>query len=85
MQQLGDFFAKFKNLPPPPKVIRQKITDVITQEVGGSLENDAIKIEKTVVFVHAHPVLKSEIAIKKQAILESLASKIPQRKFTDIF
>ena len=84
MKPLGDFFQRFENLPPSPKAIREVISSVVSGVINYEINEGDIKLDKETVYIKTRPLIKTEIEIKKQAILELLVLKLPKKSITNI-
>ncbi|MCI0542241.1 hypothetical protein L0Y69_00585 [bacterium] len=86
MLHIKEFFKKFSGITPPEKFIKDAVIQAVFKEVGEKIEPKNIKIQNssgaTSLFLSISPVIKSEIFMRKQEILqdlkESLGPKAPQ-------
>lgn len=81
---ISSFLEKFKNTLFKKETIYKDIISTISKEVGVVLNIDDIKILGTEIKIKGSPVVKNEILIRKNKILELLKNIQPNSIFTDI-
>lgn len=74
MALLGDFLEKFKKLHGDRLQSRQSVLDVVNQVLGVQLQQTDITIKNNTLTIKASPTLKTEIYMKKEALLQALLS-----------
>lgn len=76
MKNIGDFLSKFKIIR-NPKQNREVITHIIKEVTSIELDDSCVQIKNKIVFIHAHPAIKSAIFIKKDKIISLIKEKLP--------
>ncbi len=71
------FFEKFKKIINDKKEIEEVIIKSISKSISFPIENNFIKINKGRVFIKTSPLLKNEILIHKDKILENIKKELP--------
>lgn len=83
MNNIGSFFGKiFKNISQKEED-KRIILEILNTHTNNSLTIKDIKIEKTEVFITSHPLIKQNILLKKENILESI-NAVVTTKITDL-
>ena len=67
--KLSDYLLKFKKLQVPEKKIRMEIVKNISAITGILLEENAVKIRNSTIFLEINPLIKNEIFYKKKEII----------------
>ncbi len=68
MINIANFFHKFQNIDKNNSVRIDKILEIIKKEVGVIVDKNNIKIIGDTIVLNCSPVIKNEIAIKKDYI-----------------
>ena len=83
MFQISEFLARFKNLTNTEKQRKEIIIGVFEKnKITVTLEQ--VSILKNTVFVKVHPIIKTEIFLKKEIILDQLKEIPNVRNISDI-
>ena len=83
MNNIGSFFGKiFKDISQKEKN-KEVILEILNKYTNNSLTIKDIKIEKSEVFITSHPLIKQNILLKKENILEEINSVVSV-KITDL-
>ena len=83
MNNIGSFFGKiFKDISQKEKN-KEVILEILNKYTNNSLTIKDIKIEKSEVFIKSHPLIKQNILLKKENILEEINSVVSV-KITDL-
>lgn len=83
-QLAGNFLAKFSKINPPKKVIQDDIIEIVNKIVGVKMESQDVVVNNSTVFLKIkNQLLKNEIFIKKEKILNSLKERLGE-KITDL-
>ena len=69
MENISSFLQRFKKLLSSHGAVRQIVAEAIKQEVGIDIPTEKITIQSGVVSIQASTVVKSQVFIKKNAIL----------------
>lgn len=76
MKEVSVFLEKFKNLLLTNKEIKDSVREVFFVVLKTEISYEQIKYKDGVIFIETTPVLKSEILIKKQEILDLINEKV---------
>ncbi len=72
MIPLLQLLSRFKNLRNTEKAKKETVCEEITKITGIQIAHNQISISKNTIFIKASPIIKSEIALKKEEILKEL-------------
>ncbi|MCH7529672.1 hypothetical protein IIB50_00950 [Patescibacteria group bacterium] len=72
MFNIATYLTKFKNIIPPNAFIKEECSKVVNDELGVELSGDEINVQRGVVYIKANQIIKSEILLNKNKILERL-------------
>lgn len=79
------YLNKFKKFKPPRKFLQDEVVNIIQQNFGIFIEANEIKEAGGILYFKIkNPVLKNEIFINKDKILEKLSQRIGPRAPKDI-
>lgn len=86
MEGIKFFLNKFKNLTPPHYFIKKELTLSIKKILNINIKKEHISISSDIIYVKTSPIIKSEIFIKKNLILQDLSKRISKynKNITDI-
>lgn len=85
MFNIGDFFKRVQNVRMKDVYIRNIIVEAIQKITGVKIKPEDIIISSTVATVRGiSSVMRSEIFIKKQLLLEEINSKQDLKKITEV-
>ncbi|MFM2290413.1 MAG: hypothetical protein RIS29_226 [Bacteroidota bacterium] len=84
MFNIGNFFDKFKNVALKEFVVREKIVNAIKEHTGATIDLKDIEFLNKIIRIKGSPSLKSQIFIKKTAILDTLRGSMPGMIITDV-
>lgn len=82
MFNISDYLAKFKNITPPDKFVKDELVVVVKDVVGIDIEKSDIDVRNGTIFLSIDPIVKNEIFLKKAEVLESLREKLKSYKKT---
>lgn len=68
----------------PERIIRQQIIDVLDDVLGVELDMESVSYNKGRIYIDADPLLRSQIQIKKEEILNKLSNQLKDKKIRDI-
>ena len=83
MQILSSFLERFKNIK-DPKQDRIDIAHIISNVVGEEIDESLVNEKNGVIFLKISQILKSQIFINKEKILEILNTEKPKLNIKDI-
>lgn len=75
MLPIGNLLSRFKNLTNSDKVKKQLIVEILEKN-RIPVKVSQIGIQKNIIFIKAQPIIKTEIILKKEEILNEI-KKIP--------
>jgi len=81
MKGIGAFFEKFKNLALKDEAKKEAVADAIYKIINQKIEIKNINIKNHIAIINGDQALKSEVFIKKKAILDLIPKDI---KIVDI-
>ncbi len=81
---ITNFLDKFKKLIYQKEAIKEIIIETISGEVHRRIEKDSVKIKNGIIYISGSPVLRSEIMVHKNNILNKLKIVSPGNIFLDI-
>ncbi|MBL7045363.1 MAG: hypothetical protein ISR98_02075 [Parcubacteria group bacterium] len=82
MFNISDYLAKFKNITPPDKFVKDELIAVVKEVAGIDIEKSNIDVRNGTIFLSLDPLIKNEIFLKKNEVLESLKEKLKVYKKT---
>ncbi len=85
MFNIEDFLIKFKNIKPPNDTTRGYVSDVIFDTLNIKIEKVNIKINNNSIYIKTSHIIKNEIFLNKQKILNELNNKLGKNKLNNIF
>ena len=83
MNILSSFLEKFKNIIDPQQE-RIYISNIISSLVGDEINESVISIKNGIIFLQISPMLKTQIFLNKQKIIEILNKQRPNLHIVDI-
>jgi hypothetical protein len=84
MEKISFFLERFKALGLDSSLLKQVFIDTVKKNLNVTLAKEDVQIRDGVVSVKAHPALKSELRIKRQALLEELSSLLGPTKIINV-
>lgn len=84
MFKLVDFLTRFKGLTNTEKAKKELIAEVCASAVGAPITHNQISFSKNIIFVRAHPIIKTELALKRGDILTRINALPGMQSVTDI-
>jgi len=84
MFNIDSFLNKFKNLTPPDGEIREKVSEIIKNEINIEIDKKYISIKNGSIYIKTKPIIKNEIFIKKKKLLEELRKSFGDKTPKDI-
>jgi len=81
MFDIGKYLEKFTKLSTSRSFLRESVASSIKEVCGFDIELTKIDEKKGIVRISERPIIKSEIFLKKQKILNSLEKKIGKKVF----
>lgn len=83
MLPLGQLLSRFKNLTNTDKVKKVQLSEIFKQN-SLPIEVKQISFSKKDIFVKAPPIIKTELLLKKNEILEQIQAALGKDEFLDI-
>ena len=84
MFNVDDFLSKFKKIEPPDNTIRCYVVDVIFDVLSIKIKKQDIKIKNNIVYIKTNNIVKNEIFLNKQTILDKINNKLNKNKINNI-
>lgn len=75
MFNINDYLKKFSKTIGEVSSSKEFVIEVIKKTTKATLKKDDIEIKEGVLFLKTKPIIRAEIALKKQAILELLKER----------
>ena len=69
MLKLSGLLARFKGLANTEKAKKECVAEVLSEIIGVPITHNQISFSKNTIFIKVQPIIKTEIAIKKEEIL----------------
>ena len=67
---------RFKNITPPNDFIRGVTSDVIKKKTGILIKKENIYVRDNMLYIQAKPLIKNEIFLYREKIIEELVEKL---------
>ncbi|MEI8338132.1 MAG: hypothetical protein WCF92_03230 [bacterium] len=83
MQLISSFLEKFKNLK-DPKQDRTDIASIISGVIGEEINESLVNEKNGIIFLQISPMLKTQIFMNKEKIIQILNSEKPKLNIKDI-
>lgn len=84
MFNIDDFLNKFKNLTPPDNEVREKVIEIIKNEINITIDKKNISIRNNSIFIKTKPIIKNELFINKEKLLHELKKSFGSKTPNDI-
>ena len=84
MFNIDDFLGRFKKIEPPDNTIRCYVSDVLFSVLNIKIKKQDIKIKNNIVYIKTNNIVKNEIFLNKQTILNKLNDKLNRNKINNI-
>ena len=82
---VNQFLNKFNNLKPPREFLQSSIAEIISQKTGVDLKAGNLDIKNGVIYIRVNnPMIKSQIMVCKECVLEEIQKRVGRRAPTDI-
>ena len=81
---ITSFLDKFKKILFEGQDNQKIAAEIIEKHILSPIDYEYIKIKNTIIYIEGSPILRSEVLIHKQGILNDLAVLLPNHKFTDL-
>lgn len=84
MIPITNLLSRFKNLSNTEKAKKDLVGEIITEIIGAPVNNKQISFSKKTIFLKVHPLIKTEVVLKKTEILEKFKKTETLAYFSDI-
>lgn len=74
MLQLSDLLSRFKNLTNTDRAKKELVGEEISKMIGVPVNYQQISFSKNTIFLKVQPIIKTEIALKKDTLLKKIKS-----------
>jgi uncharacterized protein YfcZ (UPF0381/DUF406 family) len=82
--KISDLLAKYSKIGQSERELKEKIAKIISEAINFEIDTSKIKYINGSIIVKVEPIIKSEIALNKEIILEKILSQITKPKILDI-
>lgn len=72
MFNVKDYLSKFTKLTPPDDTLKIFFIDLVAKELDITLDKKDLKLQNKILYITAPPIVKNEIFLKKDTLLERL-------------
>jgi len=76
VNNLGKFLERFKQLKPPERTVQQAVVSAIQEVVGVEIVCEDVVVVRGAVRLQVGPVVRTEIRMREQEVLERVAAAI---------
>ncbi len=84
MEQISFFLEKFKSLGLESVAVKRLFIEQVEKVLHVKLQADDVVVKSDVVYVKAHPTLKSELYLKRTLLAEELSKVLGAVKISSI-
>ena len=84
MEKISFFLEKFKTLGLESVAIKQVFIEQVEKILHTKLKSEAVQIKDGVLHIKAHPVLKSELYLKRQIFIDEVSKILGPMKVTGL-
>ncbi len=84
MIPLSQLLARFKGISNTEKAKKEMVCEEISKIVGVQITHKQVCFSKNTIFIKAQPIIKSEIAFKKEKIIKKIQTLPGLNYFLDI-
>jgi asparagine N-glycosylation enzyme membrane subunit Stt3 len=84
MDRITELLGKYSKIGQSEKELKETVAKIISETINFEISPNKIKYINGTVIVKVEPIVKSEIALNKKAILERVVSQISKPKILDI-
>jgi len=84
MFNVKDYLSKFAKLTPPDDSLKKFFIRLVEKELKITLDKKSLKLQNKIFYLTASPIIKNEIFLKKNILLEKLKVFSPNETINDI-
>ena len=84
MKKAKDLLVRWEQVVPDSFFLRSVLPAIVKKRTRAEIEPSSISVKNQTVFIKASPLIKTEIFIKKSAILEDLTKEMGEKAPRDI-
>ena len=81
---IGDYLKRFVGLTPPDDFIKEEVLKIVKDKIGIDLNKKEITISNGVIYIKTTPIIKNEIFINREKILQNLKQTLGIKSPKDI-
>lgn len=81
---VSSYFDRFKNISLPNEEVRKATANAIEKEIGITVDISKIRVVQNSLKIEVTPLIKSEIFLKKERILEEIKKQCKEKTPNDI-
>lgn len=78
------FLDKFRKILNTKSISQDAISEVVSKHINFKISVDMIKTKNGIIYIQGSPLLKNEILMHKQKILNEVSFILQKKEFTDI-
>jgi hypothetical protein len=82
--RITSFLDKFKIIISQKEEVKNIVLKTISETLSHQIQSSSVKIKDGYIYIQGYPILRSEILIHKEQILEKLKKLVPSTNFLDI-
>ncbi|OHB25595.1 MAG: hypothetical protein A2542_00865 [Parcubacteria group bacterium RIFOXYD2_FULL_52_8] len=82
--KIGSNLGRYAHLAPPDLLVRQALSTLLSQELHVKVPISRIALVRGVLTVDASPLVKNEIALRKELLLTALALEFKEKSPRDV-
>ena len=79
-----EFLRKFESLRPRDESLKKAITFIIKKEIFIDILPEDITVQRGVAYIKANPVIKNEIFLRKNALIQAIEREAGAGTFKDL-
>lgn len=84
MEPFTLYLEKFKKFAPPEHFLRQAVAASIKELTGEIVTEESVTVRGATVFIAAHPVIKTELFLRKKELLRCITGKFLKAQVKDV-
>jgi hypothetical protein len=85
MQSICFYLATLSRIEPADRVIKRAVGEAITMVTGIVVDEGAVKVSGKTVHISAHPLVKTELYVRREEVSAYLHKLLADRRLLDIY
>ena len=82
MKAVNVFLARFKDLAPVDAVLKLAVIASVERKLRIKLNQSHITVERSAVYLKTSPIIKNQIFLYREEIIEEIANSLQEKKRT---